>query len=71
VNEKRNYRVFTVFAFLGWDGGVALVIILLDFHCTKVHPHSRLKISLDKLAFLAKPETRFRNKIRALKLLAN
>jgi len=34
---KEIDQVFTVFAFLWWDGGMALVTILLHFHCTRLY----------------------------------
>jgi len=42
---------------------MALVTILLHFQCTRVILVSYLKISLDKLAFLAKSEIRLELKL--------
>jgi len=55
--------VYAVVAFLWWDGSVALVTILLHFHCTRVHSRFMFKNIAGQISIFGKPEIRLELKL--------
>jgi len=50
---------------------MALVTILLYFHCTRVHSRFIFKNTMEQISIFDETGNQIRTKIRALKLLAN